>query len=185
MEVFWWCMWYISPFSWSSVISFINCFNFQQSVCLQCGRPGFDPWVRKIPWRRKWQPTPVFLPGEPHGQRSLVDCSPRVAESDTTERLHFHFHFHQLIASYKWCSKLPWSYFPGAQMVKHLPTMRGTQVRSLGWEDPLEKEIATQASTLAWKIPWTEEHGRLQSMGSQRVRHDWATSLSLSLFEEH
>ena len=58
-----------------------------------------------------------------------------------------------------------------AYMVKHLTTMRETQVQSLGWEDPLEKEIATHSSTLAWKIPWTEEHGRLQSMGSQRVGH--------------
>ena len=57
-------------------------------------------------------------------------------------------------------------------MVKRLPTMRETQVRSLGWEDPLEKEMATHSSTLAWKIPWTEEHGGLQSMGSQRVGHD-------------
>ena len=65
-----------------------------------------------------------------------------------------------------------------AQTVKHLPTMRETQVWSLGWEDPLEKEMATHSSTLAWKIPWTEEPGRLQSMGSQRVQHDWATSLS-------
>ena len=59
-----------------------------------------------------------------------------------------------------------------AQMVKHLPAMRETQVRSLGREDPLEKEVTTQSSTLAWKIPWTEEPRRLQSMGSQRVRHD-------------
>ena len=64
-----------------------------------------------------------------------------------------------------------------AQMVKHLPTVQKTRVQSLGWEDPLEKEMATHSSTLAWKIPWTEEPGRLQSMGSQRVRHDWATSL--------
>ena len=59
-----------------------------------------------------------------------------------------------------------------AQMVKHLPAMQETQVRSLGWEDPLEKEMATHSSTLAWIIPWTEEHCRLQSMGSQRVGHD-------------
>ena len=59
-----------------------------------------------------------------------------------------------------------------AQMVKHLPTMWEIQVRSLGWEDPLEKEMANHSSTLAWKILWTEEPGRLQSMGSQRVRHD-------------
>ena len=60
-----------------------------------------------------------------------------------------------------------------AQMVKHLPAMRETRVRSLGQEDPLEKETATHSSTLAWKIPWTVERGRLlQSMGSQRVRHN-------------
>ena len=56
-----------------------------------------------------------------------------------------------------------------AQTVKHLPTTWETQVRSLGGEDPLEKETATHSSTLAWKIPWMEERGRLQSMGSQRV----------------
>ena len=59
--------------------------------------------------------------------------------------------------------------------------MRETWVWSLGWEDPLEKEMATHSSTLAWKIPWTEEHGGLQSTGSQRVGHIWATSLSLSM----
>ena len=59
-----------------------------------------------------------------------------------------------------------------AQTVKHLSTMRETQVQSLGWEDPLEKAMATHSSTIAWKIPWTEEPGRLQSMGSQRVGHD-------------
>ena len=59
-----------------------------------------------------------------------------------------------------------------AQMVKHLPTVEETRVQSLGWEDPLRKEMAAHSSTLAWKIPWTEERGRLQSMGSQRVRHD-------------
>ena len=57
-----------------------------------------------------------------------------------------------------------------AQTVKRLPTMQETQVRSLGQEDPLEKEIETHSSTLAWKIPWTEERGRLWSMASQRVR---------------
>ena len=59
-----------------------------------------------------------------------------------------------------------------AQTVKRLPTMWETQVQSLGWEDPLEKEMATHSSTLAWKILWTEELGRLPSTGSQRVRHD-------------
>ena len=59
-----------------------------------------------------------------------------------------------------------------AQMVKNLPAMQETQVQSLSWEDPLEKEMATQSSILAWKIPWTEEPGGLQSTGSQRVRHN-------------
>ena len=87
----------------------------------------FDPWVGKIPWRRKWQPTPVFLPGESHGRRSVVGYRPRDRqESDTTERLHFHF----------------------------------------------KKAMAPHSSTLAWKIPWTEEPGGLQSMGLLRVGHD-------------
>ena len=66
---------------------------------------------------------------------------------------------------------------PVAQRAKHLPTMQETQVRSLGWEDPLEKEMAMHSGTLAWKIPWTEDPGRLQSMGSQRVRRDFTVSL--------
>ena len=61
--------------------------------------------------------------------------------------------------------------------------MGETWVRSLGREDPLEKEMATHSSILAWKIPWMEELCRLQSMGSQRVGHDWVTSLSLSLVQ--
>ena len=67
-----------------------------------------------------------------------------------------------------------------AQMVKHLPTMRETQVRFLGPEDPLEKVMATYSSTLAWKIPWMEEPGRLKSLRLQRVWHDRVMSLLLS-----
>ena len=65
-----------------------------------------------------------------------------------------------------------------AQRVKHLPAMWETWVPSLGQEDPLEKEMVTHSSILAWRIPWTEEPGRLQTTGLQRVRHDSATSLS-------
>ena len=72
-----------------------------------------------------------------------------------------------------------------AQAVKCLPTMWETQVQSLGQEDLLEKEMAIHSSILAWKIPWMEEPGRLQSMWSQRVEHDWATSLSFSLYIHH
>ena len=59
--------------------------------------------------------------------------------------------------------------------VKNLPAMQETQVQSLVWEDPLEKRMATHSSILAWRLPWTEESGGLQSMGSQRVRHDGVT----------
>ena len=59
-----------------------------------------------------------------------------------------------------------------AQAVKRLPAMQETWVQSVGWEDPLEKEMVAHSSILAWKIPWTEEPGRVQSMGSQRIGHD-------------
>ena len=62
--------------------------------------------------------------------------------------------------------------FPGGSVVKNLPAMQDMWVQSLRCEDPLQEEMATHSSILAWKIPWTEEPGRLQSIGSQRVRHD-------------
>ena len=66
--------------------------------------------------------------------------------------------------------------------VKSLPAMQETQLQFLGWEDPLKKAMAPHSSTLAWKIPWMEEPGGLQSMGSQRVGRDFETSLSLFIF---
>ena len=85
--------------------------------------------------------------------------SPRgCKESDTTERLHFHI--------------LRMRASPVAQLVKNPPAMWETWVQSLGREDLLEKEIAAHSSILAWRIPWTEEPGRLQSMGLQRTDHD-------------
>ena len=85
----------------------------QESICLQCGRPGFNPWVGKISWRRKWQRTPVFLSRESQGWRSLVGYSPwGRRESDTTERLHFtslhrYFIFCFLVALYLHCFFFP------------------------------------------------------------------------------
>ena len=102
-----------------------------------------------MPWRRERLPTPVFWPGEFHGLYSPQGQK----ELDTTEQLSL------------WTSLVD-------QMVKHLPTMWETWVLSLGEEDPLEKEMPTHSSTLAWKIPWTEEPGKLQSMGLQRVGYD-------------
>ena len=113
----------------------------------------FDPWVGKIPWRRKWQPTPVFLPGESHGRRNLMGYSPWVAKSWTW---------------LMWASLV-------AKPVKNPPAMQETQVWSLDQEDPLEKWMATHFSVLSWRIPWTEKPSRPQSMGSQGVGHDWAT----------
>ena len=124
----------------------------------QCGRPGFNPWIGKFPWRRERLPTPVFWPREFHELCSPWGCK----DLDTTEKL-----------SLSILSSLV------VQMVKCLPAMWEICVWSLGWEDTLEKEMTTHSSTLAWTIPWMEEPHRLQSMRSQRVRHDWATSLSL------
>ena len=80
------------------------------------------------------------------------------------------------------CMQVPFSYSISLvdQMVKNLPAMQEKQVWSLGWEDPLKKRVATLSSILAWKIPWTEEPGRLQSMESQKVGHNWVTDFHLS-----
>ena len=160
--------------------------------------------------RRQWHPTPVLLPGKSHGWRSLEGCSPWGCwGSDTTERFHFHFHvLEKEMATHS--SVLAWR-IPGtgepdglpsmgshrvrhnwsdlaaaaslvAQSVKNLPAVQETRVQSVGWEDPLEKATAIHSSILAWKISWTEEPGGLQSMGSQRVGHDWATNTNTSYY---
>ena len=175
----------------------------------------FDPWVRKIPWWRKWQPITVFLPGNFHRERSLSGYSPwGHKDLDTTERLS-HTHGSRL---YLW--PLPQG---KKQTTKQTSVCRLRQRWRLSlqvfffssfywiifslWDNFLfiliqspkdhllfecwnltqyiiaeEKAMATHSSTLAWKIPWTEEPGRLQSMGSLRVGYDWASSLSLFTF---
>ena len=145
------------------------------------------------PLEEGMQPTPVFLPGKSPGQTSLAGYNPwGCKDSDTTERLRtrmiektfagrsnsfkqmFIFPFLNL---FNWrLTALQASLV--AQRLKHLPAMREAWVWSLGQEDPLEKEMATHSSILAWRIPWTEEPGGLQSTGSQRVRYNWATSLT-------
>ena len=86
------------------------------SVLFHCERPGFDPWVGKIPWRRKWQPTPVLLPGESHGGRSRVGYSPwGRKELDMTEWLHFHRSIVLLIPRFVYlftCRRTSWFYLP-------------------------------------------------------------------------
>ena len=113
-----------------------------------------------------------------------LDFSLRVClSSGTTTRIFFNdplcfpvkFFWLKHSQSFSWASLV-------AQIVKCLPTLQETWVWSLGQENPLEKEMVIHSSSLAWKIPWIEEPGRLQSVGSQRVRHNWVTSLSLSMF---
>ena len=122
--------------------------------CRRCKRCGFDPWVRKIPWRRKWQPAPVFLPGKSHGQRSLV---------------------------LRYFYRLSLQGFPGGGSDKESTCQCRRHKRcgfnhwiiwSLGCEDPLEEEMATYSSFLAWRIPWTDKPARPQSIGLQSVRHE-------------
>ena len=97
----------------------------------------------------------------------LADYSPWVhKEFDTVEWLTF---MRASVFMYIWLG------FLGGSVVKNLPAKQETWVHSPGQEDPLEMGMATHSSILAWRIPWTEEPGRLQSMGSQRVGHDWAT----------
>ena len=175
----------------------------------------------------QWHPTPVILPGKPHGQRSLEGCSPWGREElDMTERLHFQFSLscigegngthsdvlawriqgtgepgglpsmgsHRIWHDWSDLAAAAAAYCIGvflyglldsvwaslvAQWLKHLPPVWETWVWYLVWEDPLEKEMLTHSSISAWRIPWMEKPGRLQSMGSQRVGYNWVTSLHL------
>ena len=82
-----------------------------KSICTKCGSPGFDPWVRKILWRRKWQPTPILLPGKSHGWRSLVGYNPwGCKESDTTEWLHFLSCFLSFLLSSQFSHSTPYPF---------------------------------------------------------------------------
>ena len=132
-----------------------------------CKRHRFNPWVGKISWRRASQPTPVFLPGESHWQKSLVGYSSwGRKELNTTEWL---THTHKDSEP----SKL-------ALVVKNLPANAEDiwdWVQSLGWEDPLEEGGATQSSMLFWRIPLTEEPGGLQFTRSQS--QTWLKRLSV------
>ena len=114
-----------------------------------------------MPWRRKWQSTLVFLPGKSHGQRSLV------GDTQGVERVGHNLVTKPTNQPTNQCGTL----VPCPGLEPMYPALEGRL---------LTKAMATHSSTLAWKIPWMEELGRLQSMGSLRVGHDWATSLSLS-----
>ena len=113
-----------------------------RSICLQCGRPGFDPWMGKILWRRKWQLTPGPLPGKFHGWRSLVGYGPwGPKELDRTERLDFHF-------SLQWLGI-------------HL-AMQGTQVQSLVRELRFHRQLSPHTSTNTQEtLPQNKENATL------------------------
>ena len=106
----------------------------------------------------------MFLPGESHGQQRLQWATVHRLATSQTRLKQFASSSMRYLCSYLLFFSLV------AQLVKNLPALRETQVRSLGWEDPLEKGMATHSSILAWRIPGTEEPGGLQSMELQRVR---------------
>ena len=133
-----------------------------KAVILERGRDPQD--------KRTLQPCWNYSPKTAHNALSLCGARPQAGKGKTqTVKLQLMSHINNNLRGLR--ASLV------AQMVKRLPTMQETRVRSLGLEDPVEKEMATPSRTLAWKILWTEEPGRLQSMGLQTVRHDWATSL--------
>ena len=125
-------------------------------ICLQCRRPRFNSWVGKIPWSRKWQPT---------RNGSYLLNAP-------LKNKYWHYWAHHKIKitlDHLWLRIKNYTYL---KKVKYLPGFHGST----------EKAMAPHSSTLAWKIPWMKEPGRLQSMGSLRVGYDWATSLWLFTF---
>ena len=133
--------------------------------------PGFNPWVRKIPWRREWQPAPVFLPRELHEQRSLVGYHPwGCKESDMTEGLtlsvpFFCISYISVNKSYLFFSF--WRTLLCRQNLCAFTSLQMTQFCSFLWPSSIplsEKAMAPYSSTLTWKIPWTEKPGRLQSI---------------------
>ena len=149
--------------------------------------------------RRWWHHTPVLLPGKSHGRRSLVGCSPWGRwGSDTTDQLHVHFSFHALekeMATHSsilaW--RIPWTEEPGVLQPMGSQRVGHNWANELNWTDwtadgVIRKKgelvnskgeaMAPHSSPLAWKIPWTEESGGLQSMESQRVGHNWANELN-------
>ena len=124
----------------------------QESAC-QCRRCRFDLRVGKIPWRRKWHPTPVFLPGRFHGQGTLMGFSPwgrRESGQLSTQCLGF----------------------PGGSVVNP-PASAGVRVQPLGREDPLEEEMATHSSIPAWRIHSQRSPGSYLPMGSRESDTTW------------
>ena len=144
-------------------------------TCLQCRRCGrscrFNSWVGKSPWRKKWQSIPVFSPGFPF---SKVFKNYLILKAKILLLTRF------LLKNCKY-SDLTLVEACHNQVATHSPKVC-YNIFMLYHVFILEKAMAPHSSTLAWNIPWMEKPGRLQSMGSLRVGHDWATSLSLFTF---
>ena len=138
--------------------------SVRKRTCLQCRRPWFDSWIRKVCCSRDRLPTPVFLgfPCGSAGKESACNAgdpgSIPGSRRSPGEGIGYPFQC-------SWASLV-------VQLVKNVPSMQETRIRPLGWEDPLEKGMAPHSSILAWRIPWTEEPGGLQSMELQRVGDD-------------
>ena len=155
----------------------------QYRIRLQCGRPGFDPWVGKIPWRRKWLHPPVFLLGEFHGQKILAGYHPwGCKELDRTERPAYipseavvKVSQGAQIKPWLCCVAAVWLYFLSGSAIKALPAeqvSKETRVQSLGQKDPTEEEKATCSSFSPGK-----SHGQRSLVGyspwDQKIWHDW------------
>ena len=158
--------------------------------CRRHKRYRFNTWVRKIPWRRAWQSTPVFLLVNCHGQRSLEGSSPwglkESGMTEVTQRTHSTLFTQNEVNGGKmdkpFFNNSPYYQRSGVRMALDFSTVICEGRRQ--WRNALQNRnnypsskilylaMATHSSTLAWKIPWTEEPGRLQSMGSLRVGHD-------------
>ena len=153
--------WEFSPFQFSIPQSANTLFDLAsliawaslraQRICLQCRRPRFNSWVGKIPWRREWQPTPVFLPGESHGQRSLAGYSPQGRkESDTTEWLHFtSLHF---IAISIFISNVPiFVYLSLQENWKHMP-IQNLYVNVQSRIIPINQNVNANQMSIIWRL---------------------------------
>ena len=156
----------------SSSFSFLGISKYQFKLLL---------WI--MHWcLEKEMATHSSILGQSHGQRSLVGYSPwSHKELDMTERLTY-IYIYVMLFSKVFKFFFYWNIVDlVSQMVKSLPAMQETQIWSLGQKDPLEKRTATHSRIIAWEIPWTKESDDLQSMGLQRVRHDWMTNTFILL----
>ena len=156
----------LCPWDFPGKSTGVGAIAFSESILGPSQRVRHD-WVTSLwlftfmHWRRKWQFTPVFLPGESQGWGAWWAAVRGCTESETTD------------------AKLAAAAVAGPSqvvlVVKNQPTNAEDWVPSLGGEDPLEEGMATHSSILAWRIPWTEEPARLQAaVGLHRVRHDWS-----------